>query len=95
MEDAREELAKAIEQCTFHKPQCPIYQNVSAKAETEPERIKENLLCQLTSPVRWTESVQNMIKDGALEFTEFGPGKVLQGLVSRIGGADLSINGIQ
>jgi len=95
MEDAREELAKAIEQCTFHKPQCPIYQNVSAKAETEPERIKENLLCQLTSPVRWTESVQNMIKDGALEFTEFGPGKVLQGLVSRIGGADLSTNGIQ
>lgn len=95
MADAREELAKAIEQCTFNKPECPVYQNVSAKAETEPERIKENLLCQLTSPVRWTESVQNMIQDGALEFTEFGPGKVLQGLVSRIGGAELTINGIQ
>ncbi len=95
MEDAREELARAIEKCTFNKPECPVYQNVSAKAEVDPERIKENLLRQLTAPVRWTESVQNMIADGAVEFTEFGPGKVLQGLVSRIGGTDLSINGIQ
>ncbi len=94
MTGAKEELAQAIEKCDFHTPICPIYQNVSAKAETDPSAIKENLLLQLTSPVRWTESVENMIKDGACEFTEFGPGKVLQGLISRIGGQNITVKGI-
>ena len=84
MEPARAELADAIEKTTFHKPLCPIYQNVSAKAETEPEQIKKNLLAQLTSPVRWTQSVRAMMKDGAQEFVEIGPGNVLQGLIRRI-----------
>lgn len=84
MEPAREELAAAIENTTFKKPNCPIYQNVSTFAVEEPSEIKENLLFQLTSPVKWTQSVQNMIKDGATEFTEVGPGKVLQGLVKKI-----------
>ncbi len=95
MADAREELARAIEKCTFHTPLCPVYQNVSAVADTEPERIRQNLLDQLTSPVRWTESVRNMMADGAAEFTEFGPGKVLQGLIARTGGPDVNVNGIQ
>ena len=84
MEPARAELADAIEKTTFHKPLCPIYQNVSAKAETEPEQIKKNLLAQLTSPVRWTQSVRAMMKGGAQEFVEIGPGNVLQGLIRRI-----------
>ena len=84
MEPAREELAQAIEATTFSSPLCPIYQNVTAKAETQPEEIKKNLILQLTAPVRWTQSVQQMIKDGALSFTEVGPGKVLIGLVNKI-----------
>ena len=84
MAPAAEALADAINKTEFHKPFCPIYQNVSAKAEVEPEIIRENLLKQLTSPVRWTQSVQNMITDGADEFYEFGPGDVLKGLIRKI-----------
>lgn len=84
MEPAREELAKAIEETKFNTPICPVYQNVSTFAVTNPEEIKENLIFQLTAPVKWTQSVQNMIKDGATSFTEIGPGKVLQGLVKKI-----------
>lgn len=84
MEPAREELAAAIEKTEFHKPVCPIYQNVSAKAETDPEVIKANLLLQLTSPVKWAQSVNTMIDDGAGAFYEFGPGTVLKNLVHRI-----------
>jgi [acyl-carrier-protein] S-malonyltransferase len=84
MEPARKELAAAIENTTFHTPTCPIYQNVSTFAVTDPEEIKKNLVFQLTAPVKWTQSVQNMIKDGANNFTEVGPGKVLQGLVKKI-----------
>ena len=84
MEPAREELAKAIEETKIDTPICPIYQNVSTIGETDPATIKENLIAQLTFPVKWTHSVENMIKDGATEFIELGPGKVLQGLVSKI-----------
>ena len=84
MEPAREELAKAIEETTFNTPICPIYQNVSTFGVTNPSEIKENLIFQLTAPVKWTQSVQNMIKDGATSFTEVGPGKVLQGLIKKI-----------
>lgn len=84
MEPAREELAAAIEQTTFSKPVCPVYQNVPATAVTDPETIKNNLIVQLTAPVKWTQSVQNMIADGATEFIEVGPGNVLQGLVKKI-----------
>ena len=84
MEPAREELAAAIEATPFHKPSCPIYQNVSAQPTEDPEVIKANLLKQLTSPVKWTASVQQMLKDGAEHFVELGPGAVLQGLVKRI-----------
>lgn len=84
MEPAREELAKAIEETDFNTPICPIYQNVSTFGVTNPDEIKENLIFQLTAPVKWTQSVQNMIKDGATSFTEIGPGKVLQGLVKKI-----------
>ena len=84
MQPAKEELAKAIEATTFNKPVCPIYQNVSTVAETDPATIKANLVKQLTSPVKWTQCVQHMIADGATEFIEVGPGKVLQGLVGRI-----------
>ncbi|WP_299106839.1 ACP S-malonyltransferase [uncultured Winogradskyella sp.] len=84
MEPAREELAAAIENTTFSKPNCPIYQNVTAKAVTDENEIKANLISQLTAPVRWTQSVQQMVKDGASNFTEVGPGKVLQGLVKKI-----------
>lgn len=84
MQPAAEDLAEAINKTDFRKPFCPIYQNVSAKAEKEPEIIRENLLKQLTSPVRWTQSVQNMIADGATEFYEFGPGDVLKGLIRKI-----------
>lgn len=84
MEPAREELAAAIEETKFGNPICPIYQNVSTFAVTNPEEIKKNLIFQLTAPVKWTQSVQNMIKDGATEFIEVGPGKVLQGLVKKI-----------
>ena len=84
MQPAAEDLAKAINKTEFRKPFCPIYQNVSARAEVEPEIIRENLLKQLTAPVRWTQSVQNMISDGATEFYEFGPGDVLKGLIRKI-----------
>ena len=84
MEPARIELAEAIEATNFHAPTCPIYQNVDAKPQTDPAVIKANLLKQLTAPVRWTQSVQNMIADGATLFTEVGPGAVLQGLVKKI-----------
>ena len=84
MEPAREELAAAIENTTFSTPNCPIYQNVTASAITDETEIKANLISQLTAPVRWTQSVQQMITDGANHFTEVGPGKVLQGLVRKI-----------
>ncbi|WP_106791403.1 ACP S-malonyltransferase [Aquimarina sp. Aq78] len=84
MEPAREELAAAIEATTFNVPNCPVYQNVTTKAVTDPEEIKKNLIAQLTAPVKWTQSVQNMIKDGATSFTEVGPGKVLSGLVKKV-----------
>jgi [acyl-carrier-protein] S-malonyltransferase len=84
MEPARQELAEAIESTHFNAPICPIYQNVTAKAENNPTAIKENLIKQLTAPVKWTQSVQAMIADGATEFYEVGPGKVLQGLIKKI-----------
>lgn len=84
MEMAREELADAIEATNFNTPICPIYQNVNAKPERGSKKIKENLIAQLTAPVRWTQTVQNMVADGATEFVEVGPGKVLQGLVKKI-----------
>jgi len=90
MEPAREELAQAIEETTFHQPIAPVYQNVSASAVTDPEEIKKNLIKQLTAPVRWTQSVQQMIADGATEFYEVGPGKVLLGLLRKI---DRSVQG--
>lgn len=84
MEPAREELAAAIEETVFNVAKCPIYQNVSTSAVSDSEVIKKNLISQLTAPVKWTQSVQNMIKDGANHFTEVGPGRVLQGLVKKI-----------
>ncbi len=84
MEPAREELATAIEATRFSQPACPIYQNVSTVAVTDPSEIKKNLISQLTAPVRWTQSIQNMIKDGATTFIEVGPANVLQGLVKKI-----------
>jgi len=84
MEPAREELATAIDQTHFASPICPVYQNVNALPSTDVDVIKKNLIDQLTAPVRWTQSVQNMAKDGALSFIECGPGKVLQGLVKKI-----------
>ncbi|MCF6181399.1 ACP S-malonyltransferase [Lutibacter sp.] len=84
MEPAREELANAIENTTFSEPICPIYQNVVAKAVSNPIEIKENLIAQLTTPVRWTQTIQQMIADGGTEFIEVGPGKVLQGLMRKI-----------
>ncbi len=84
MEPAREELAAAIESTSFSKPVCPVYQNVNALPSMDVNEIKRNLIAQLTAPVRWTQSVQNMTKDGAKVFIECGPGKVLQGLVKKI-----------
>lgn len=84
MKPAEDKLAQAIENVQFNTPSCPVYQNVSAKAETDPQVIKSNLLKQLTAPVRWTQCVQAMVTDGASSFTELGPGKVLQGLVKKI-----------
>lgn len=84
MEPAREELAAAIEATTFNRPTCPVYQNVTATAISNPEEIKKNLIVQLTAPVKWTQSVQQMIADGATVFTEVGPGKVLAGLIKKI-----------
>ncbi len=84
MEPARTALAAAIEATTFNAPLCPIYQNVTAAAVTDPAEIKAHLISQLTAPVKWTQSVQSMVADGAAEFIELGPGKVLQGLVKKI-----------
>lgn len=84
MESARVELESAIKGTTFHNPVCPVYQNVNAEAVSDPELIKQNLVAQLTSPVRWTQTMKNMIRDGATSFTEVGPGNVLQGLVKKI-----------
>ncbi len=84
MEPAREELAAAIETTTFSTPICPVYQNVTATAVSDPAEIKKNLIIQLTAPVKWTQSVQQMIADGATLFTEVGPGKVLTGLIGKI-----------
>ncbi|MCM1224426.1 MAG: ACP S-malonyltransferase [Lachnospiraceae bacterium] len=84
MEPARAELAEAIEATPVHTPSCPVYQNVDAKTHTDPAEIKANLVAQLTAPVRWTQTIQNMVADGADEFIEIGPGKVLQGLISKI-----------
>jgi [acyl-carrier-protein] S-malonyltransferase len=84
MEPAREKLQKAIEATVFHAPSCPVYQNVSTTGISDVEVIKNNLIAQLTAPVKWTQSVQQMVEDGATEFVECGPGKVLQGLVKKI-----------
>ena len=94
MDPARVELAEAIEKTTFNTPVCPVYQNVDAKPHTDPAEIKANLLVQLTAPVRWTQSVENMVADGATHFTEVGPGKVLQGLITKIA-KDAEVEGIQ
>lgn len=94
MEPARAELASAIEATEFHSPTCPVYQNVDARPHTNPAEIKANLVAQLTAPVRWTATVQNMIADGATEFIEFGPGKVLQGLVAKIS-REVTVGGFQ
>lgn len=93
MQPAKEELAKAIEETAFNSPICPIYQNVVAKAVTDSTEIKANLISQLTGPVRWTQTVEQMIADGATRFTEPGPGKVLQGLVQKIN-KEVQVDGI-
>jgi [acyl-carrier-protein] S-malonyltransferase len=84
MEPASIELEKAISETQFSTPICPIYQNVNAMPDTDVDKIKHNLILQLTSPVRWTQTVKNMMADGATEFTEIGPGKVLQGLIKKV-----------
>lgn len=94
MEPAREELAAAIEQTSFTAPICPIYQNVNALPSTDPAVLKDNLLAQLTSPVRWTQSVKKMLEDGVERFVEIGPGKVLQGLVAKTAPSGTVIEGI-
>ena len=94
MQPAKDELQTAIENTTFAEPKCPVYQNVDGQPHTAPEEIKKNLIAQLTSSVRWTSSVQNMIKDGANDFTECGPGKALQGMIGRID-KDVTAHGIE
>jgi [acyl-carrier-protein] S-malonyltransferase len=84
MESARAELAAAIANTQFRPPVCPVYQNVNALPSTDTDTIRENLIAQLTAPVRWTQTIQNMVKDGASTFIEYGPGKVLQGLIKKI-----------
>jgi len=93
MQPAKEELSEAIENTRFDIPFCPVYQNVVAKAVTDPDEIKLNLIAQLTGPVKWTQTIEQMIADGATEFTECGPGKVLQGLVAKIN-KEVTTNGI-
>lgn len=95
MEPAREELAEGIEKTVFSTPVCPVYQNVTARPSTDPEEIKSNLLAQLTAPVLWTQTVRNMLADGAEHFIELGPGKVLQGLVAKTADRPVSIEGFQ
>ncbi|WP_294272301.1 ACP S-malonyltransferase [uncultured Chryseobacterium sp.] len=87
MQPAQEKLSAAIENTKFRKPTIPVYQNITTTAVTNPEEIKQNLIAQLTGPVKWTQSVQNMIKDGASQFVEVGPGKTLQGLIKKIDGS--------
>ena len=94
MQPAKDELQAAIEQTVFSAPKCPVYQNVDGKPHTDAEEIKANLIAQLTSSVRWTSSVQNMIADGADDFTECGPGKALQGMIGRID-KNVKVAGIQ
>ena len=94
MEPARAELADAIAHTDFHAPKCPVYQNVNAEPQTDPETIKKNLIAQLTAPVRWTQTIQNMIAAGADTFVEVGPGAVLQGLVEKIS-SEVATSGIQ
>ena len=94
MDPARVELAEAIEKTNFTQPVCPVYQNVDAKPHIDPTEIKANLLVQLTAPVRWTQSVENMVADGASHFTEVGPGSVLQGLIGKIA-KEVEVEGIQ
>ena len=94
MEPARAELADAIAHTDFHAPKCPVYQNVNAEPQTDPETIKKNLIAQLTAPVRWTHTIQNMIAAGADTFVEVGPGAVLQGLVKKIS-SEVATSGIQ
>ena len=94
MEPARAELAEAIEKTEIHTPICPVFQNVDALPHTDPIEIKANLVAQLTAPVRWTQTVRNMIADGATEFVELGPGKVLQGLVAKID-PSVAVSGMQ
>ena len=84
MKPAEEELAEAIQETEFNQPICPIYHNVTTFAVTDPNEIKKNLIAQLTAPVKWTQSVRNMIADGATEFIEVGPGNTLQGLIKKI-----------
>jgi [acyl-carrier-protein] S-malonyltransferase len=93
MQPAKDELQAAIEKTEFQTPKCPVYQNVDAKPHTNPAEIKQNLIAQLTSPVRWTQIVQNMIADGASDFTECGPGKALQGMIAKIN-RDIPAHGI-
>lgn len=93
MQTAKDELAEAIEKTKFNTPVCPVYQNVVAKAVTDPEEIQSNLIAQLTGPVRWTQTVKQMIADGTTHFTEYGPGKVLQGLISKIN-RDIQVDSI-
>ena len=93
MQPAKDELQAAIENTEFQTPKCPVYQNVDAKPHTDPAEIKQNLIAQLTSPVRWTQIVQNMIADGASDFTECGPGKALQGMIGKIN-KDVPAHGI-
>jgi [acyl-carrier-protein] S-malonyltransferase len=93
MEPARTELAEAIAETRFSNPICPVYQNINATAVSDPDTIKQNLIAQLTGPVKWTQSVRNMIDDGATEFTECGPGKVLQGLILKVN-KEMMVSGI-
>lgn len=93
MEPARAELATGIEKARFMTPACPVYQNVTGTPSSDPDEIKKNLLAQLTSPVRWTQSIRNMVTDGATAFTELGPGKVLQGLIAKTVSGQIEIFG--
>jgi [acyl-carrier-protein] S-malonyltransferase len=94
MQPAKDELQAAIEKTQFQTPKCPVYQNVDGKPHTDPAEIKQNLIAQLTSSVRWTQCVQSMIADGATDFTECGPGKALQGMIAKIN-RDVTAHGIE
>ena len=96
MQPAKDELEAAIATTEFHKPICPVYQNVDGEAHTDPEEIKANLIAQLTASVRWTKEVENMVAAGAKDFTECGPGKTLQGMIAKIckGNGDVHAHGV-